>query len=230
VKILAIDTTSKIIFVSLLSSGRFFSVENDVNRTNYEDIFYLIKKVLRKVKVRIEDIDCFGVCVGPGSFTGIRIGLAAVKGLAYSLDKPIVTYKSLDLLAWMLKDEFSGLLCIVHDARRSNIYSAVYSNSKTFKRIMPYSLTDISNLLSKLKKINKESLKIYFYGDAVLTYKDKIVNYFPNFQIIPPYRDILRSQAMISYIKSNFHKKSNSFGVLPFYMYPKDCQVIRSEK
>jgi tRNA threonylcarbamoyladenosine biosynthesis protein TsaB len=229
-KILAIDTSSKVIHIALLNKSKIFSMEKDVRHGGYEDVLCLIKKVLTRNRVKIEDINCFGICVGPGSFTGIRIGLSLIKALAYSLNRPVVTYKSLDLSAWMLKDEFSGLLCILQDARRHNIYSAVYTNHKTFKRITPYLLTDITELLNRLKKIDNKSLDIYFYGDAALTYKGRISNYFPNPRIIPSSKNNLKGQAALSYIRNNLDKKINSFEILPFYMYPKDCQVSKPTK
>ena len=130
----------------------------------------------------------------------------------------------------MVKDKISGLLCIAHDARRNNIYSAVYRNNNGFKMVTPYSLSGIDDLLSNIKKINKKSLPVYFYGDIVLSYKDKIRNFLPDYKIIPDHNSMLRSKAMISLVENNRVKKSNPFKVLPFYMYPRDCQVNKQTK
>jgi len=229
-KILAIDTTSRIINIALSDNGKFFSIENDLNTGEYEDVLLLIKKILKKSNVDIKNIDYFGVCNGPGSFTGIRIGLSAIKALAYSLNKPVVVYKSLDLSAWMVKDKFSGLLCVAHDARRNNIYSTVYTNNNGLKMIMPYLLSGIDDLLSNLKRINKKLLPVYFYGDIVSHYKDKINNSLDDYKIIPDHDSGLKSKAMISLIESNKLDRVNSFKVVPFYMYPKDCQVNKQAK
>ncbi|MDD5617745.1 MAG: tRNA (adenosine(37)-N6)-threonylcarbamoyltransferase complex dimerization subunit type 1 TsaB [Candidatus Omnitrophica bacterium] len=229
-KILAIDTTSQVINIALFSGEKLTSIERDVKYGGYEDVLSLIKAVLNKSKIKLETIDCFGVCNGPGSFTGMRIGLSAVKALAYSLNKPVVSYKSLDLLAWMVKDGFLGLLCVMQDARRGNIYSAVYSNRIKFKRISEYALTDITKLLSQLKKINKKPFNLYFYGDAVLNYKDKIKSSFPDCKIIKEYDARSKSRAMISLARNNTSKKLNSFEILPFYMYPDNCQVTKPKK
>ncbi|MDD5291580.1 MAG: tRNA (adenosine(37)-N6)-threonylcarbamoyltransferase complex dimerization subunit type 1 TsaB [Candidatus Omnitrophica bacterium] len=223
-KILAIDTATRVIRIALLSGNKFFSVEKDLKFGEYEGVLLLIKSLLGKAKVKIEDIDYFGVCNGPGSFTGMRIGLSVVKALAYSFKKPIIAYKSLDLLAWSLKDDFSDLLCVMQDARRGNVYSAVYVNSRNFRRISSYALTDVKQMLNRLSKISKQH-KIYFCGDATLDYKDNIEKVFPESSIIGNKGYRLTSKAMIYWIKNNIGSRVSSFDVSPFYMYPKDCQV-----
>lgn len=227
-KILAIDTATSVIRIALLSGDKLSGVERDLKFGEYEGVLLLVKSLLEKDKVKIEDIDYFGVCNGPGSFTGIRIGLSVAKALAYSFKKPIIAYKSLDLLAWSLKDDFSGLLCVMQDARRGNVYSAVYADGRTFKRISPYVLTDIKQLLNRLSKTSKQR-KIYFCGDAVSGYKDNIKKVFPESSIIDKGCGFI-SGAMISWIKKNISSQANSFKASPFYMYPKDCQVRKPLK
>lgn len=232
-RILVIDTTSRVINIALsCSNGEVFTIKRDIQLNNYEDIVSLIRSISRKSKVQIQQIDYFGVCTGPGSFTGIRIGLSAMKALAYSTNKPLIGYKSLDLLAWMVKEKekFSGLLCIIQDARRNNIYSAVYSNGRSFRRITPYLLIGVPQLLRELKKLNKKNLTLYFYGDMVSHYKSDIRKSFSNSIILNHQYTNLKNQAMISLTKDNLSQKSNSFEVLPFYMYPKDCQVRKPKK
>jgi tRNA threonylcarbamoyladenosine biosynthesis protein TsaB len=230
VNILAIDTTSRAVNVALAKNKKIFSVEKDLNPGEYEEIISLINTICRKSKVKLEDLDYFGVCNGPGSFTGMRIGLATVKALGYSLNKPVVAYKSLDLLAWMVKDEFSGLLCVMQDARRDNVYSAVYSKNSHLKRITPYILTGFAELSKKLKHLRRKSSKIYFYGDAAWHYKDKIKEFFCEYKIIKDYHAKLKSRAMISWVKNNINTKKSAFRILPFYMYPRDCQVNKQVK
>ena len=229
-RILSIDTTGKVINIALSYNGRILNIERDTQLHNYESIIPLIKSILKKSRLNIHQIDYFGVCVGPGSFTGIRIGLSAMKALAYSTKKPLIAYKSLDLLAWMVKEEYCGLLCIMQDARRNNIYSAAFNNQRGFRRITPYLLVGIAQLLKKLKKINKENLSLYFYGDVAPHYKNEIRRFFPGSTILHNQNIGLKGQAMISLTKNNLRKKCNSFELLPFYMYPKDCQVRKAKK
>lgn len=235
-KILSIDTTGSDTTIALFCNGKFFSINRNIKSKNYESIISLINLLLDKSKLNIRQIDYFAVCVGPGSFTGIRIGLSSAKALAYCMNIPLIGYRSLDIYAWMNKDDFRGLLCIMQDARRNNIYSAVFSNYDGFKRIGPYGLGDIWQLLEKLKRIKKEfsnrisdnyraTPDLYFYGDIVSHYQDDIKQAFPHSTIISGKDRRHKAKAMIFLSKSYQREKSNSFSLTPFYMYPKECQI-----
>jgi tRNA threonylcarbamoyl adenosine modification protein YeaZ len=88
----------------------------------------LVDACLKKSKLTLSKIDVFGVGVGPGSFTGLRIGISSVKGLSYALKKPCVGFSSLEAIAWnfnaVKKDPF--VLAVAVDARRSNVYGRLY--------------------------------------------------------------------------------------------------------
>jgi tRNA threonylcarbamoyladenosine biosynthesis protein TsaB len=227
-KILSIDTSSRTIDVALSSHGRIINVQSDFRLDNYEGVVCLIESALKKASLELEHIDYFGACIGPGSFTGIRIGLSVMKALAYSQRKPMIGFSSLDLLAYMAKDKFQGLLCIMQDAKRNNIYSAAFKNNKRLHRVSPYLLCDLSQLLREIKRIHRHGTDLYFYGDAVSNYKDQIIKSFPD-SIILNYEDKkLKGRAIISLTKENADKKISSFQILPLYMYPKDCQVRRT--
>ncbi|MBL7197246.1 MAG: tRNA (adenosine(37)-N6)-threonylcarbamoyltransferase complex dimerization subunit type 1 TsaB [Candidatus Omnitrophica bacterium] len=229
-RILSINTTSRVMDVALSSNGKIFGIERDIRLNDYEGIVSLIKLILKRSRLKLEQIDYFGACNGPGSFTGIRIGLSVMKALAYSTGRPLIGFRSLDLLAWMAKDKFSGLLCIMQDARRNNIYSAVFSNNRGLRKISPYLLLGISQLLREIKKLNRKKIDLYFYGDIVSYYKDDIKKFFPSSILLQQQEFNLKSQAIISLTKDNIKQKCNSFELLPFYMYPKDCQVRKPVK
>lgn len=229
-KILSIDTTSPIINIVLIYDGKIYSLNSDVKLNEYESIISLIDLLLKKSKLDIKQIDYFGVCTGPGSFTGMRIGLSTIKALAYSLNKPVISYNSLDLAAWMFKDKFSGLLCIMQDAKRSNIYSAFFRSNKGLNRAAPYLLVDFPQLVKRIKKIKKPKQKLYFYGDIVSHYKEQISKYFPQSILLLAPGNISKSNAMISLSKANINNSRSPFKLLPFYMYPKDCQVRKPQK
>ncbi len=229
-KILAINTTSGVIDVVLSSDKKISSIERDMRFNDYEGVVTLISLILKKSRLKLGQIDYFGVCTGPGSFTGMRIGLSVMKALSYSTGKPLVGFGSLDLLACIVKDKFKGLLCIMQDARRNNIYSSIFNNNNKLSRISPYLLLEIISLLKKVKRIYKKKKNLYFYGDIASHYQDEIRRFFPNSIILKQKSSRLKSQAIISLTRNNIRKRCNSFEVLPFYMYPKDCQVRKPAK
>jgi len=123
----------------------------------------MIDKLLKKAGLKIRDIDCFAISVGPGSFTGLRIGVTVVKGLAYALKKKIIAVPTLDVISDNAKS-FKGVICPVLDARKNKVYACLYrSDGKTIKRISKYMLLPLEELLKK----SAEYDKILFLGDIV---------------------------------------------------------------
>ena len=85
----------------------------------------MIDRILKKARLKIKDIDCFAVSIGPGSFTGLRIGATVVKGLAYALKKRIIAVPTLDVIAYNALDT-KGVICPVLDARKSKVYACLW--------------------------------------------------------------------------------------------------------
>ena len=104
---LAFESSAKAASVALCEDGR------------------LISQVIRNSETEMKQIDCFAVAQGPGSFTGIRIGIATVKGLAWAADKPCIGVSTLAAMAWN-GVAAGGLICAVMDARRSEVYNALF--------------------------------------------------------------------------------------------------------
>jgi len=229
VNLLSVDTTSREMTVALSKQGGVFSKTKSIGLNNYENIISLIENLLKRAALKISQIDILGVCVGPGSFTGIRIGLSTLKALAYANNIPIVEFKSLDLDASMIKERF-GLLCVMRDARRNNVYTALYSKNRAINRISNYSLCSVSEALNKLKKIAKSKKSLSFYGDAVYCYDTDIKRVFPDAKILLKKNNQYKANAMISMVRDNTRKKFNAFTIKPFYMYPRDCQVRKTKK
>jgi tRNA threonylcarbamoyladenosine biosynthesis protein TsaB len=224
-KILVINTAASIIDIALYSDGVIFGIERHVRLNEYEDVVSLIASLLKKQKLGFEQIDYFGVCLGPGSFTGIRIGLSAMKAIAYSARKPLVGFKSLDLLAWTARGSFRGTLCVIQDAKRSNFYSAVFYNNGKIKRASQYLLLSFPQLMEEIKDLNKKNVQLYFYGEMAVNHKDDIIRIFPAAKLLQDGNVSLRRKAMIELTKANIAGKTDAFSIMPFYMYPRDCQV-----
>lgn len=125
-KILAVDTATNSCSVAILNAGSVSAEVMTLNdETHSKHLMGLIDNVLGMAGFRIGDMDGMAVTIGPGSFTGLRIGLSTVKGLAHALDKPVVGVSSLDSLAWQCEDR-SHLICAILDARKGEVYSATY--------------------------------------------------------------------------------------------------------
>ena len=163
-KILALDSTAIAASVALCEDEALlgeFTIQN--GNTHSETLLPLAESALKFFSLTTEDIDLFAVSVGPGSFTGVRIGVATAKGLAFGREKPCVGVSTLEALAENLTVA-EGLICPVMNARRSQVYTALFrsENGKT-TRLMPDSAMAITELDALLAQYDEP---VYLVGDG----------------------------------------------------------------
>ena len=137
-KILAFDCSSKTLTAAIGEDETVLSADfEDENRNHAPYLMPMIHGLLEKTQLKMRDIDLLGVTVGPGSFTGLRIGIATVRGFSDLLDIPVVPVSSLDALAENYRSH-RGILVPMLDARKNQVYAAVYDNRKgKMKKILP---------------------------------------------------------------------------------------------
>lgn len=162
--ILAIDTSTDYLSLAIMKDGKIIGrFHRKCAMRHSSTLVPTIDKLLKKSHLKIKDIGCFVLSIGPGSFTGLRIGAATVKGLAYALKKPVVVVPTLDVIARNVKN-FRGSICPVLDARKNKVYACIYrSDGKAIKRITPYLLLPMEELRKKLAGYDN----IYMLGDIV---------------------------------------------------------------
>jgi len=152
-KLLAIDTSTNYLNLAVTDGDRViakFHKKADMSHSSL--LIPMIDKVLKKARLKLKDIDGFSISIGPGSFTGLRIGVTTVKGLAYAMKKPIVTVPTLDAIADNAK-EFAGLVCPVLDAKKNKVYACLYrSDGEKLKRASKYLLLGITDLIKIIGK------------------------------------------------------------------------------
>ena len=125
-KILALDSTAEVCTAALCDDKRLIAeITINTGNTHSETLLPAIEQLLKMSGATIDDVDVFACSTGPGSFTGVRIGVATVKGLAYGKNKPCVSVSTLEALAYNLRG-FSGIICPVMNARRSQVYNALF--------------------------------------------------------------------------------------------------------
>ena len=163
--VLAIDTSTDYLSLAILKDGRLAAKFHKKARRKHSMLLVpTIEKLVKKAKLNIEKIDCFAISAGPGSFTGLRIGVTVVKALAYALKKKIVAVPTLDVIADNAKS-FKGVICPVLDARKNKVYACMYkSDGKHLKRLSKYLLLQVADLLKKVKAMR---YNVLFLGDAI---------------------------------------------------------------
>ncbi len=129
--ILCIETTTTNCSVALSVDGIVVSLkeENDKNYSHAEKLHLFIEDVLVKSKITKDNLDAIAVSKGPGSYTGLRIGVSAAKGLCFALEIPLISIPTLEALAYQVKNT-DGTIVPMLDARRLEVYSAVFSKDK----------------------------------------------------------------------------------------------------
>ncbi len=224
-RILGIDTSTRFLCIGILDGNRLIADYNqDLDRRHSELLIPTVNKLLKRAKVSLNAIDGFACGIGPGSFTGLRIGLSAIKGFAFGLDKPVVGVPTLDIIAKNIKDD-NGSICVVVDAKRDLIYNALYKiKNNRLKRESPYRLSSIEALLKYIK------LRTIFVGDAVKLYKEIIKSklkdkaYFSKQGLWYPKAANLLEIARDKFARNQIISRAK---LLPLYLYPKECQIRR---
>ncbi|MBQ7225122.1 MAG: tRNA (adenosine(37)-N6)-threonylcarbamoyltransferase complex dimerization subunit type 1 TsaB [Clostridia bacterium] len=159
-KILAIDSTANTSTVAVLENDKLLSLYSaNIKNTHSETLLPMVKSVLDTLKLTNEDIDAYAVSNGPGSFTGVRIGVATVKGLAFNRGKPCVEVSTVEALAANL-DGFAGIACPIMNARRGQVYTGAFLNGR---RIIDDCCMMLCDLIPMLEKYGEP---IYFVGDG----------------------------------------------------------------
>ena len=150
--ILALDSTAVVASVALCRDETplaLFTVKN--GNTHSETLLPMVEAVLRSAKAMVSDIDLFACAVGPGSFTGVRIGAATVKGLAFGQNKNCLGVSTLEALAENLVP-YEGILCPVMNARRGQVYNALFEvESGAPKRLCPDRALSVAELAAELE-------------------------------------------------------------------------------
>ena len=202
-KILGIDTSSKRCTVCILEDNNvIIELHSDDEKTHSQTLMPLIDEMFKKTDLSLKDIDMLACCVGPGSFTGVRIGISTAKAFADVYNFKTFGVSSLEGLAYNIKEEISLLhtssaaktgsspenskdckdytnqnisliICSLIDAKNENVYYGLFNEN--YNKIEELSTCSIDELIDKLKKLVNP---IVFIGDGALAYKEKLEQHF----------------------------------------------------
>lgn len=173
-KILAIDSSSKPASASVVEDGKVLC-EVFVNNglTHSRTLMPVIKSVLEHSESTLNEIDLCAVVTGPGSFTGVRIGVAAAKGLCFDSDIPCVGISTLEAMAYNLSC-VKGYVCAIMDARCSQVYTATFKCGAGVERITEDRAISIDDLIKHFDELDSD---VYILGDgAALVYSKVLVS------------------------------------------------------
>lgn len=167
--ILALDTSSKTTSLAILKGAEMLkSIRVPADEKRSERLWSEIQSLLAELGVAIADVDAFGVCVGPGGFTGLRVGMAAATGFALALKRPIVGVTSLEAAAFAARP--APQICAMVNAYKNEVYSQLFSLAGDVAGELPVALSDplVSTFETALERIG-DSKEVVFTGEGAET-------------------------------------------------------------
>ncbi len=221
-KILGVDTSSKFLSIALSENADIIKEESHLlDRRHASELVPKVRELLKKTRTPINKISAFIIGLGPGSFTGLRIGVSAVKGFGIASGKPCIGVASIDSIACNVQEDNENIIPII-DAKRNQVYAAVYrKKGSRVVRLSDYLLLPIGELLKKVKG------SPVFLGDGAGLYRDDILNsskkavFLEDKYWYPKAGNLIK----LGFSKVSKAKKQNLGKLTPLYLYPKDCQV-----
>ena len=217
-RVLAFESSAKTASVALLTDGVLTAeAYQNCGLTHSVTLLSMAEDLLKQANVSTVEIDCYAVAYGPGSFTGVRIGVSAVKGLAWAAEKPCVGISTLEAMATQHCFQ-DAILCPVMDARRNQVYNALFGvKDGTLHRMTEDRAISIEELAQELKEIDG---KIILIGDGALLCYNCLGETLPQLQLAP---EAIRHQraigvAMAAYERAKRGEYIRAEELTPFYL------------
>jgi tRNA threonylcarbamoyladenosine biosynthesis protein TsaB len=201
--ILSIETSSQLCSVALHDNGILISTsQSEEDGAHAKKLTLLIADVIKKANAHINSLAGIAISIGPGSYTGLRIGLATAKGLCFGLDKPLIAIETLKILAAKYMDSNTDQILIpMMDARRMEVYTAVYSG-KNLEELEPAHPL-ILDEFSMSRYLQKSAL---IFGNGTLKFKDAFPNSTFSYDLESPFPEgkYMGKLAYEAYLNASF--------------------------
>jgi tRNA threonylcarbamoyladenosine biosynthesis protein TsaB len=227
-RILAIETATMLGGIALLddSAGLIAEIRLNVKSTHSERLMTGAEHILKQSGLTITDIDCFALSIGPGSFTGLRIGLSTVKGLSYATGKPVVSVPTLEALAYNFP-YCTYPVCTMLDARKKEVYAALFRwKREGFIRLLAEVPVTVPELMEHIRHFTDK--KVIFTGEGALLYRDRIIEFIGKKAIFASPDMIVPSPAHIALLgmkKAHDKEFSELMSLVPLYIRRSEAEL-----
>ena len=216
-KLLAISTSSTVASAALLCDGAISSVRAEAKRGGHSEVTMpLVDELLSTAGTSVAEIDRFIADVGPGSFTGVRIGVCLINAMAFACDKQTVAISSLEALRFIAQNPDEGAICTLIDCRNGNGYAALYKNGEV---IIPPSAVVVSELIDKLP----DDVVIIGYGAHI--HRIQISEKLPNARIHPNCE--VNAELFIKCAEAGKGAVCGEHGAMPMYLRKAQAERMR---
>ena len=210
--ILSLETATTNCSVSLSLNGDTLVSKEDDNEqySHAESLHGFIEQVLREAQIEKSKLDAIAVSEGPGSYTGLRIGVSAAKGLCYALDIPLISISTLEALAQQVKSEL-GCIVPMLDARRMEVYSAVFDSNYNLLREVKAQILDDTSFQEEL-----DLGPVHFIGSGVEKFKTLLTH--PNAIFVENQLPSSKEMSTMAFKKFNISAFEDVAYFEPFYL------------
>lgn len=220
-KLLAIDTSTRFLVLSLYHDGTLYSYTQETGKKLSLLLCVIIERVVRALGWQMGDIDYFACGLGPGSFTGLRIGLSTLKGLSWALKKPLIGIGSLDILAQNVRDENCWVAPLI-DAKRGLVYCSLFRKKEGIAiRKKPYLLLSLDDCIALIKPGS------VILGDALGLYENQLRMRIKGVKLLEKDYWFPEGRALVALALEKIRQKqfANPFSITPLYLYAQECQI-----
>ena len=223
--VLAIDTSGPVCGVAILQDQKVlaeYTVQNQL--THSVNLMPMIDEQLRLSGLRLADVDRLACVVGPGSFTGVRIGVSTVKGLAHGSGKPCVAVNALEAIA-MNGLFFDSVICPIQDARAGQVYGAAFRGGDSLTRVLADHPVKIEIFADEVEALGEKCL---FLGDGLAVHRDYLKERFGDRAVLaPPHLSFIRpSSAAVLAARSD--RLCSYTDLMPLYL--REASAERNRK
>lgn len=219
-KILAIDTSSSICSVAILENDILIDKnELDNGQTHSENLMPLLDELLKRNSLDIKEIDMIACCVGPGSFTGIRIGVATIKPIAEVLNVKVASVMSLESLARNIENK--EIIVSLIDARNNQVYCGIFD--KNYNKKEEYLADDINEVIKVLGKYES----MVFVGNGAVLHKELLKNNLKNVEFSANNNQSAENVGKIGYkkfLENNLHTADT---IVPVYLRKSQAERLK---
>ena len=227
-KILAIDTSTMLGGIAIMDESLLIAESRlNVKSTHSERLMTEIEHCLKQSGIKISDIDVFAVATGPGSFTGLRIGLSTVKGFSYATGKQIVSVPTLEALAWNFP--YSKYpVCTMLDARKKEVYAGLFKwEEENFTRLINETPAKPEEFARDALRVTHDD-KLIFAGEGAALYRDKIIEVMGEKAVFASPEKTVPSPGNVAVLglkKAKAGEFSEPVSLIPMYIRKSEAEV-----
>ncbi len=230
-KILAVDTSGPVAGVAILRDGQIAYEAAAVNKmTHSVNMLPMIEEALSRSSMDVSEIDYYAAVTGPGSFTGVRIGVSAVKGMAHGAEKPCIGVDALEALAAGVCGT-NAVICPIQDARAGQVYGAAFRGTFPPKRLLPDMAEKLTDYLAKVLQVAAADEKLCFLGDGVATYRKAIEEQLGDRAVFAPaHCSYLRPASVALLAQAHQDEAVDYLMLMPVYLRAPQAERARAAK